>query len=179
MKKYIQKVDFETALPPMSSDIERAVLGGVLVSNSVSEKVMADFSEDIFYMPANKIIAKAIIELYKENSAIDLITVANKIKTKNQIKEIGGTHYIASLTSNVAGDHNIEWHIKILQQESLRRSLLNVCSQAINNAFNDEVDVFDLYSETQKAIDDSLKSVLHYEVESISDIHQDNLKESL
>lgn len=179
--KYInlsaQLVD-NSDLPPQELELEQAVLGAVMLDSSLSDKVMADFVPNIFYKETHRLIAESIVELYKKGSPIDILTVTQHLKAKDELRLVGGAVYIAQLTNRIASSANAEFHIKILQEQSLKRSMLAICSQAMKSAFEDGTDVFDLYSETQSAIDDSMKSVLHYEIQSIGAIHQDNLDES-
>lgn len=180
--KYIKDtvINFDySQLPPQALELEQAVLGAIMLDVSVPDKVMADFSPNIFYKEAHREIAQAIIELYKEGTPGDILTVTERLKKNDVLEKSGGAYYVTQLTNRVASTANVEFHIKILQQQSLKRSLLSVCGQAIQSSFQDSVDVFDLYAETQTAIDEALKNVLHYQVETVGDIHKDNVEEAI
>ena len=70
---------------PSSKDAEESVLGSILLDGvSVYEKVAAWIrDEDAFYYKDNKLIRKAIKEVYKASEPIDVITIADKVKDMN------------------------------------------------------------------------------------------------
>jgi len=178
-KKYEEKFDYGEYIPPNDNELEKAVLGAILLDTYAIDNHIADFSANMFYDSSNKIIGQCIIDLYKENTAIDMLTIVQRLKQIDKLEQIGGAYYITTLTNRVGSSSNLSFHIKILQEQALRRSLLTIASKTIQDAFEDGVDVFDLYANTQVALDDCIKDVLHYEVSSIKDIHIKNIAESL
>jgi replicative DNA helicase len=178
-KKYEEKFDYGEYVPPNDNNLEQIVLGSILIESNAIDNHIADFTPNIFYNSSHKIIAECVIDLHRKNISIDIITIVQKLREVNKLDEIGGAFYVASLTNRVASVSNLSFHIKILQQQALKRSLLTISSKTIQDAFEDDVDVFDLYANTQSALDDCIKDVLHYEVSNIKDIHIRNVAESL
>lgn len=160
---------------PQNKELEQAVLGAIMLEAYLIDKVMSNFSGKLFYSPPNRLVAEVIIELYKKQSPIDILTVAQCAKEMQTLEEIGGPYYIAQLTNRVASSENIETHIRILQQESLRRSLIQVCSLGLQKSWAEGHDVFDLYQELTVDIDNALKEVITYEVQSIGSVHSQAL----
>jgi replicative DNA helicase len=184
-KKYPKKVSdesfdnsYENMIMPNDKDLEKVVLGSILLESNVLDKQISNFNPNLFYHRQNRLIAESMIDLYSQNSPIDIITLCHKLKECNNLEECGGAYYIATLTDRVASSANFDFHIKILQEQALKRTLLHICSKTIQNAFQEGTDIFDLYSETQTLLDDSIKQVLHYEVSKIKDIHTQNVYES-
>jgi replicative DNA helicase len=178
-KKKEVEYDYGENVIPHDKDIEQVVLGAVLLESHVIDNAIADFSPKIFYTEANRVIAEAMIDLYKFNQPIDLITVCQKLREKGQLELVGGAYYVSSLSNRLASSANFEFYIKILQQKALSRSLLNICSKAIQSAFSEMEDIFDVYAELQTELEESIKDVLHYEVSKVREIHIENVKESL
>ena len=89
--------------------------------------------------------------MYNKDEPIDILTVANALKKKNELESVGGRVYIASLTESVAGAHNIEYHAKIVAQKYLQRELIRVATDIQKKAFNSSNDVSELlnYSERE------------------------------
>ena len=164
-------------LIPQNTEMEEAVLGAILIDSEVMDIVAKDLSAELFYKQQNQIICEAILVLYAKNDRIDILTVTQQVKAMNKLEVVGGGYYISSLTNRMASSSNIEFHIKIIQQYSLRRSAIRICTNTIKKAYDDQEDVFDVYSELQIDADNSIKEVMHYEVSTIKKIHLDNIAE--
>lgn len=182
-RKYLQKkvklpVDYGDQLAPQDIELEMVVLGSVIIEANTIDKIMGDFNVNLFYLDNHKTIANAIIELYAERKPIDLVTLAKHLQQTGKLKEVGGAVYISQLTNRVGGTGNIEYHVRLLQQEALRRSIIQIGSINVRKAFDTTEDIFDVYQQLQIDIDNALKEVLHYSVKSVGDIHQDVLKET-
>jgi replicative DNA helicase len=165
-------------VPPQSSDVENFVLGTILIDSNAMDKVAKEFTSNLFFIDQNKTISDAIIDLYRANKPIDLITLISQLKTNENLERAGGVSYISSLTSNVLGVSNLEFHIKILQEEALRRSLITIGQQTIKKSFDLSEDIFDVFSETQSKMDNALKNVINYEIKDVGTIHDEIILES-
>lgn len=180
-KKAIPRVDLniDTTEIPKAEIVEKSVLGTILVNGSIIDKIIKDFSSALFYDFKNKAIAKAIMQLYKENKTIDLITITTELQKTEMLKEAGGAAYISSLTSFITGYDNIDYHIRILQEESLRRNLIRIGAQAVNKSFDTTQDVFDAFNEVQSELDNAIKRVVNYEIKQVGEVHNEIMKQSL
>jgi len=180
-KKRISEIelDIDYSKIPNAEEVEKSVLATILVNSDLIDKIIKDFTINLFFNNSNKTIAKSILKLYKENKVIDLITIVTELKKNNELTIIGGASYISNLTSNIVRYDNIEYHIKILQQEYLRRSLIKIGKDAINKSFDSAEDIFDSFNEIQKNIDESIKKVVNYEIKKVGEIHNEIMKQSL
>jgi replicative DNA helicase len=165
-------------LQPQAIELEEAVLGALLLDSEALDTVSKDLCEDLFYKEQNGIISTAILNLYKRSDRVDILTVCQELKTMGKLELVGGSFYVSSLTNRIASSANIEYHVKILQEHSLKRSAIRFCTNTIKKAYDESEDVFDLYAELQMDADNSIKDVMHYEVSSIGKIHQKNIEET-
>lgn len=97
-----------------------------------------------FYKDEHQKIFKAVLDLFANDKAIDLLTVQEQLRRQNQLEEIGGPFYITQLTNRVASAAHIEFHARIVQQKFIQRELIRVSTEIQNRAFDDSVDVNDL-----------------------------------
>ena len=133
---------------PRDSDLEEIVLGSILLDKYAIDKVISEFSPNLFFSFKNKDIATCIISLYKQSQPIDLVTLCKELKKVEKLDSAGGVAYISQLTSKISTAVNIEYHIKILQEEALKRNLISIGSRAINKSLDPSEDVFDVFNET-------------------------------
>jgi replicative DNA helicase len=163
----------ENQIIPVAQDIECSVLGMVLLDNTNMIEVWSDFNPNLFAVKENKLIAEVIFEMYKNDKAIDIMTLTVELNQKQLLKEVGGPYYITNLTSKVVSSANINFYIKILQQKFLERSIIYICNKNLQRILDFREDVFDVFANLQVELDNCLKDVLKYEVSKISEIHYD------
>ena len=178
-KQKEQQILLESQTLPSENELEQSILGSILVDNSVFPVISRDFSENLFYETKNKLIAEAIMHLYKGNIPIDILTISQQLTKTNNITDAGGAFYISTLTNKALSSANIEYHLKILQQKCLERSLIYIFNKSLFSILTYKDDVFDIYSNIQKELEDSLRDMLKYEVKTITDIHYDILERNI
>lgn len=170
---------FEGKIIPNATEIEKIVLGTILIENGIIDRIIKDFSTNLFYDSKNKIIAKTVIEIYKNNTGLDMMTLVKYLKQKENLEKAGGVKYISQLTHGVHSSANLDYHVRILQEEALRRNVINIGSNSIKKAFDPTADIFDVYNETQYDLDNALKNVVNYEIKNVGQIHSDIISQSI
>jgi len=163
---------------PSDSELEEIVLGSILLDKYALDKIIGDFSSNLFFSLKNKSLVECILSLYKQSLPVDIVTLTKELQRTNRLEFVGGVTYVSSLTLKVASALNIEYHIKILQEQALKRNLINIGTSAINKSLDETVDVFDAFNETQNDLDNAIKNVVNYEIKSAGDIHSDILRKS-
>jgi replicative DNA helicase len=161
---------FNSMLPPSNVEIEATVLGTIIIDSEVIHSCIQDFNEGLFFSVRNKAIANAIISLYQKNIGIDLMTLIQEIRKAHSDFEIT---YITGLTNNVASTTNFEFHFKILQETALRRLLIQVCGNGLRKSFENNEDVFKLYSTTQLELDNAIKNVVTHQIAKVGQVHKE------
>jgi len=103
-------------VPPQASDIERAVLGAMLLEKGAIGIAVEMFSKDydFFYKPAHSIIYRVITDLYDEGFPVDQLTVTERLKKRGQLDSVGGEATIASLAGETLSAANIRYHCQVL-----------------------------------------------------------------
>jgi replicative DNA helicase len=134
---------------------------------------------NLFIDERNKLIADSILKLYKRNQAIDILTLVNQLSSDSKLDEAGGAAHVSQLTNRVASSRNVSYHIRILQESALRKSLIKIGQAATAKSFDPTQDVFDLFNETQINLDNAIKKVINYEIKGAGVIHDEILLKSL
>ena len=121
---------------PQAIEIERAVLGAMLLDNMAIPRVMKILeNETAFYNTAHRKIFKTIITLYRQSIPADQVTISEELAKdeKNKIEPF----YIAELASEMATATNAEHHALILLEKSQRRRLIAQGQLAITEALDE------------------------------------------
>ncbi len=131
-------------IPPQAIDLEEVVLGAMMIDKKGIDEVIDILNADVFYKKAHQFIFEAIVKLFEDSSAIDLLTVSNQLKKDGTLDKSGGEYYLIQLTQKVASSAHIEFHARIILQKYIQRSLIKISNEIIEEAYDEGIDVFDL-----------------------------------
>jgi len=121
---------------PHSREAEESVIGSALV-DSASVSVSAEIirSED-FYFEQNREIYTIIMELFNENSPIDIITVTNRLNQYDKLDAVGGLNYLKTVAASVATTGNVVYHSRIIKEKSVLRKLITASREISSIAYD-------------------------------------------
>ena len=119
-------------VPPHDVEAEQAVLGSMLVDRDAVVTSLEVLKEDDFYREDNKAVFVAIAGLYSKAEPVDLITVKKELMENGAFEKIGGIEYLASLPGRVPTSTNVDRYIKIVQEQSMRRRLIQTSNELIS-----------------------------------------------
>jgi replicative DNA helicase len=94
-------IDTFGKLPPQAIDLEKAVLGAILLE-PVFSKVAETLKDDDFYLPQHQEIYKAFLQLFIKRTPIDVLTVAEQLKSTGHLEDAGGIYELSQLTNAIA-----------------------------------------------------------------------------
>ena len=107
-------------LPPHSTEAEQSVLGGLLLDNTAYDRIADKLSEGDFYTSDHAIIYRAIVGLFDKRHEVDIVTVAEALENREQLKKVGGIAYLGELAQNTPGAANIERYAEIVRERAVR-----------------------------------------------------------
>ncbi|MBQ8628846.1 MAG: replicative DNA helicase [Prevotella sp.] len=137
-------------LQPQAPEIERVVLGALMIDKDAFSVVSEILKPETFYEPRNQKIYSAIQKLSMDENPVDIMTVMEELRRQGTLEEVGGPTYIVDLSSHVASSANIEYHSRILAQKYTARQLISFASVVATKAFDETVDVDELMQDTEK-----------------------------
>ena len=109
---------------PHSKEAELSVIGSIL-SDSQSVAASAELLKaDDFYYAQNREIYKVCMELFNENTPIDIVTVSDKLNQSDKLDGIGGIGYLTAAVTSVPTTGNVEYYAKIIKEKSVLRRLI-------------------------------------------------------
>ncbi len=139
-------------VPPQNIEAEQAVLGGVFLRNSIFHSLIDILQTDDFYTPVHQTIYKTFLDLYRQNTPVDLVTVAEELQKKGQLEEIGGAAYLTGLTESVASAANALSYASIVRDKSVRRQLIQESSNIISQSFESSEDTETVLDQAEQSI---------------------------
>ena len=163
-------------VPPQNIEAEQSVLGAVLIENSSLYKAMEILSVDNFYKEAHRRIFLAMLELNEKNEAIDLVTITEHLRKKNELDMIGGVTYLSMLSNSVPTAANIRYHSKIVYEKALLRGVINTATDIAARGYENSQDVEELLDYAENAIFSISEKKIRPSFIAIKDIIKDSFE---
>lgn len=139
-------------IPPQAPELEQAVLGALLLEKDAINIIAEVLKAESFYEPKHKNIYEAILNLWQNGSAVDILTVSQELKKNGTLDISGGAYYVTSLTNRVASAANIEYHARIIAQKFLQRELIRISGEIGTEAYEDGTDAFELLDSAERKL---------------------------
>lgn len=170
-------------LPPQSLEAEIAVLGSMLLDREANALAVELLDVSCFYKEAHKKIYAAVVKLFDENKAVDLVTVVEELKKTNALDDVGGPAYLANIASSVPTAANITHYAKIVKEKYVLRNLINAATQIASECYNPSHDadslvdkaeqiIFDIASKKVEMRSVPLRDVIRSSIETIDSLYQ-------
>ena len=123
-------------IPPHNEEAERSVLGAVMLNKDVLSEVLEEVTADDFYNESHREIFRAIWELYKDNVAVDMLTVCEELKKRKSLDMAGGRAYIATLTAEVPSTANAVEYAKIVAEKATLRQMIRTSEDITEKGYD-------------------------------------------
>ena len=170
-------------IPAQNLEAEASLLGALLLDKEALIKVGDIIQADDFYKEANGMIYQAILNLFKKHEPVDILSIANRLEEKKQLKNIGGKTYLAELTAGVPNSSHVVSYANIIKKKATLRRLNRAASDISEFTFSEEDDVeviLDkaeqrLFAISQKALQKNfipIKTVLGETFQRIDELHK-------
>jgi len=153
----------------MIEEIEKAVLGAIVIDAEALEDVINLLSVDIFEDKKAKTIIQIILDLYKKGDKHDILTISEEIKNRN-LFHIVTVMDVASLTNGINGSWQLETHIRILHQRWIRKEIRKSGNELLIQADDYEIDSLDLLGKAETTLNTINNLIVKGEVKSTQSI---------
>lgn len=139
-------------VPPQARDLEEAVLGAIMLEREAFDMAIEFLKAESFYVDSHQRIFGAMMGLAQRNSPIDILTVVEELRKRDELEVVGGPYFVTKLTNSVVSSAHIEAHCKILVQKFMQRELIRISGHIIGDAYEDSTDAFDLLENAEAAL---------------------------
>ncbi|MGZ5287585.1 MAG: replicative DNA helicase [Flavisolibacter sp.] len=157
-------------VPPQAKDLEEAVLGAVMLEKGAFDAVVEILRPEAFYVDSHQRIYRAMQGLANKSQPIDILTVVEELRTREELDLVGGPYYVTKLTNSVVSSANIEAHSRIVLQKFIQRELIRISGEIISDAYEDSTDVFDLLDQAESKIYEVTSTHLRNNYETIDSV---------
>ncbi len=173
--------------PPQNLDAEASLLGSVLIDTDAIVKIADTIRPTDFFDKRHELIYQAMVNLYEQHEAIDVLTLANRLKSNGELDSVGGAAYLTELTNFVPTAAHVEQYADIVAQKSLRRRLIKASQQMVSLGFDESKSLHELIEEAESNLFSvseqhikqsvvSIETILAESFERLDDLHKDKKK---
>ena len=170
-------------VPPQNLDAEMSLLGAVLID----DEVIADASEIVsakdFYDKRHQAVYAAMMRLYERHKPVDLLTLTEELKKKDQLEAVGGSAYLTELTNYVPTAAHASSYAEIVSQKAVRRRLIKASAEISEMGFDEdattqellekaEAELFSVSDQSLKQDLVSIESILTESFDRIEELHR-------
>jgi len=164
--------------PPQAIEIEKAVLGVVLLIPDALIEAQGLITSNVFYVEQHKHIYSAIETLSSKSKEIDVLTVLEQLKAEGKYESGVTDLYLFELTNSVSGGQHLKQWCAILSEKYIAREFIKVSYNSLDIAYKDGVDIFEEISTAEISLMRITSEVLKKDVVSIKGL-SDRLIENL
>lgn len=151
--------------PLFNEDAERGVLGSILLDwqKVLDFCVEKQIRPESFYLRVHQTIYTAMLEMSEAQRPIDILTLADRLKTQGRLDEIGGTTFLNQLLDATPTAAHAEYYVDLVRQHHLLRRIIDCAGHSENECYTSdedadlilakvEQDFFDISEERRSAI---------------------------
>lgn len=164
-------------VPPHSIEAEQSVLWSILIDKETLVTLWDMLKEWDFYSEANAKIFSVIMELYRLNKPIDLITVKEKLDDKKLLDKVWWITYLAELTEIVPTTANVFEYASIVKNKAVLRNLIRAWNEIIWYGYDEEKPIHELLENTEKSIFAITQVFIQNKLVHINDILEKRFEE--
>ena len=121
---------------PYDIEVEQALLGAFLVDNQAIERASSVLRAEHFYDPLHQRVYEVMLGMADRGGmTITPLTLNAAMKNDPGLVEVGGLGYLAGLAQAAPALPNVRDYAKILHDLAVRRGLIRIGEDVVNNAY--------------------------------------------
>lgn len=163
-------------IPPHNTEAEKSVLGAAMLSKDALADVIDVVKPEDFYHASHKEIFSVMIELFRNNVSVDIVTVCEELKKKKALELVGGRAYVASLSSEAPSTINAAQYAKIVAEKASMRLLIKTAEDIKEKGYEESLEASDILNYAEKGIYDIAQRRQTSDYAPIQDVLNSNLE---
>lgn len=139
-------------VPPQDIEMERALLGALMLNQNAIYEVADLVGVDSFYAGKHRTIFDAMLALFAKGEPIDMVTLSSKLKERKLLNEIGGASYLSEMVGAAASPGSARHYAQGVQSKFILRSLIDAAAKIGELGFEEDRDIEVILDEAQSAV---------------------------
>lgn len=129
-------------IQPHNKEAEQSVIGAMLMDRDVISDIADLLVKEDFYNAQYGILYENMVELYNEGKPVDMVTLVDRLKSKDVPEELSSPMFMADIISAVPTSANAKHYAQIVQDKSILRKLIKLSDDVSKDCYlaSDKVD---------------------------------------
>jgi replicative DNA helicase len=172
---------------PQNTEAEASLLGALLIDTDAIVKIADQINATDFFDKRHERIYESILQLYEARSAVDVLTLSDRLKNNGSLDSIGGPSYLTELTNFVPTAAHVEQYAEIVAQKAMRRRMIKASREIIELGQDESKGLRELIEEAETRLFEvsqqhvkqdivSLETILAESFDRLDDLHKDKAK---
>ena len=137
---------------PHSLEAEQSVIGSMLMDRDAIAAASEALAGEDFYNKQYGILFDTICELNDSGSAVDLVTLQERLRMKEVPPEVSGLEFIREILTAPITSANIKQYVKIVSEKSTLRKLIRLNEEIANTCYSGKETLEYILEDTEKRI---------------------------
>lgn len=170
-------------IPPQNREAEMSVLGSMLFEEGALVRALELLRAEYFYDENHRRVFAVMGSLFERNHPIDILTVAEELKKRSQLEEVGGVSFLTQLTTIVPTAAHVEHYAHLVKEKAILRGLIHSATQIVQSCFESNAEATGVLDQAEKMIFDisqhriegktfAMKDIIHNSMETIDRLYQ-------
>lgn len=142
----------------------------MFLTKKALEKALETLDSSEFYLDKHAKIFECIKALNEKGNSVDLTTVTDELNNRSWLKQVGDIDYLTEIIESVPSASNIDEYIKIVEDKSILRRLIDEATSIITDSYNMNNNLTDVIEEAEKKIFNVSKSLRSTEFKPIQEV---------
>ena len=139
-------------IPPQNLEAEQAILGSLMVERDLVPIISEIVERNDFYAPHHATVYDAIVSLYERGEPVDKVSVAEELRRRKRLEEVGGADFISQLLNTVPTAASAEYYARVVAEKAILRALITAGGRISSMGFEQPENVDDVVDRCEQMI---------------------------
>jgi replicative DNA helicase len=153
-------------IQPQDTFTECFILSKILSNNAIGTVALI-LKPDDFYLESHNLIYSACINVFVEGQNVDLLSCRNELMKLEKLEQVGGIQYLTKIVQDHYTFHDVEAMSHLIRDISIKRKVIQLCTEKINTAFQNSSYGYQLLAETLNSIEEIQESMFSKDTKNI------------
>src|SRR4051794_34928537 len=139
-------------LPPQNVEVEKSVLGALLLDNDALHEVMPLLRPEDFYRDSHQTIFRAIRTLYDQGKPVDLLILTEELKREGDFEKVGGLDALTEIANSAPHAANAKYHAHIVREKAIAREVMHSPTHTLETVYANPHTADQLLDQSEAAV---------------------------
>ncbi len=157
-------------MTPHNIEAEQSFLGSLLLDRDAMVKVADSVQPEDFYMDKHRRVFEAMLDLYRKNEPIDLLSLGNRLTDRGELEQIGGRTELIALSNTVPTASHVVHYGDIISKKATLRRLLQAAGDITALGYDQSEDVETVLDQAEQRLFNVSQKFLKRSFTAIRDV---------